>query len=276
MTFYRYCVNCRAVQLILLKVYGKSMKRIFSLLPVVMLAGLLVACGSASTSASTGSATTSTPTTACLAVTTGTIQSVSNNTLQVTNAQGKNVQVTVTSTTAFTRQAVLTAADLKTGLSVTVIVKQNPDKTYSALSVSVRATLARQGSFGNGTKLCNGQRQGNGGGGFGGRGFGSGTPVSGTSRQTITGTLSQVSGNSLIVTDTSGNDFTVTLTATTRMMQQQTVTISDLQIGQAITITGSANSQGVINASSVSLLQALPKRRGTPTSTPTLTPTTNA
>jgi hypothetical protein len=81
--------------------------------------------------------------------------------------------------------------------------------------------------------------------------------------------VSQVSGSTLTVTDTSGNDFTVTLTSTTRMMQQQTATISDLQIGQAVTITGSANSQGVITASNVSLLQALPARRATPTATPT-------
>jgi hypothetical protein len=248
------------------------MKKVFFFLPVVTLVGLLVACGSASTStsaSSTNSTTTSTPTTACLSATTGTIQSISNNTLQMTNVQGKNVQVTLTSTTVLTRQATVTAADLKTGSLVTVIVKQNADNTYSALSVSVRTTLARQGSFGNGAKQCSGQRRGTGGGGFGGPGFGSGTPATGTSRQTINGTLSQVSSNSLTVTDTSGNDFTVTLTATTRIMQQQTATISDLQIGQAITITGSSNSQGVINASSVSLLQALPTRRGTPTPTPT-------
>lgn len=244
-------------------------------MPVVMLAGLLVACGSSSTSTSSANnATTSTPTPACLSVTTGTLQSVSNNTLQVTNLQGKNVQVTLTSTTVLTRQAALTAADLKTGSLVTVIVKQNADNTYSALSVSARTSLTGQGQggFRNGAKPCVGQRRGTGTGGFGGPSFGSGTPGAsgnGTSRQTINGTVSQVSGNSLTVTDTSGNDFTVALTATTRMTQQQSVTASDLQIGQSVTITGSANSQGVINASSVSLLQMLPTRPGTPTPAPT-------
>ncbi len=214
------------------------MKRLFSLLPVAMLAALvalLAACGSSSATTSSASTTaTPTTTTACLSVTTGTIQSVSNNTLQVTNLQGKNVQVTVTGATTFTRQATLTAADLKTGLPVTVVVKQNPDNTYSALTVGVRTSLTRQGGTGNssGAKLCSGH-------------------------------------NSLTVTDTSGNDFTVTLTATTRMTEQQSATASDLQIGQVVAITGTANSQGVINASSVSLLQALPTRRRTPTPTPT-------
>ncbi|HEU0000931.1 MAG TPA: DUF5666 domain-containing protein [Ktedonobacteraceae bacterium] len=256
------------------------MKKVFSLLPVVIFAALLAACGSSSTTTSNASSTgTPTTSTACLSVTTGMIQSVSNNTLQVTNLQGKNVQVTLSGTTILTRQATLTAADLKTGSPVTVIVKQNADNTYSALSVSVRATQARtgQGGFRNGVKVCGGQRRGNGTGGFSGPGFGAGTPGasnSGTSRQTINGTVSSLNGNALTVTDTSGNDFTVTLTTTTRMMQQQSLTIGDLQSGQAVTITGTANSQGVINASSVSLLQALPARRGTPT--PTSTPASNA
>jgi hypothetical protein len=235
---------------------NKCMRRIFSLLPVMMLT-VLAACGSSSaTTSSVTTTTTPTTTKACLSVTTGTIQSISNNNLQVTSLQGKKVQVMVTSATMFIRQATLTAADLKTGLLVTIMVKQNADNTYSALTVSVRTSLTRQGSFGsgNGATLCSGQR----------RGFGSGTPGAfsgGTNRQTINGTVSQINGNSLTVTDTSGNDFTVTVTATTRMTEQQSVTASDLQTGEAVTITGSANSQGVITASSVSLLQTLPTRR---------------
>ena len=193
--------------------------------------------------------------------------------------QGKSVQVTLTGATVLTRQATLTAADLKTGLPVTVIVRQNADGTYSALSVSERSSQGNLGGLrnGNGTRLCSGQRRGTGGGGFGGPGFGSGTPGAsgnGTSRQTINGTISQVNGSAITVTDNSGNDFTVTLTSTTRMTAQQTASASDLRVGQAVTITGTANSQGGINASVVALLQALPTRRGTPT--PTATPATNA
>ena len=187
------------------------------------------------------------------------------------------MQVTLTGATVLTRQATLTAADLKTGLPVTVIVRQNTDGTYSALSVSARASQGSLGNVKKGARLCSGQRRGPGAGGLGGPGFGSGTPGAsgnGTSRQTINGTISQINGTAITVTDSSGNDFTVTLTATTRMTALQTVTASDLQVGQAVTITGTANSQGVINASAVALLQALPTRRGTPT--PTATPATNA
>jgi hypothetical protein len=195
----------------------------------------------------------------------------------VKNAQGKVVQATFTGKTTFVRSATLTAADLKTGMLVSVIVKQNSDSSYSALMVSVRPSQTRSGVFtrGSGSGSCTGQRlRGTGTpGAFGGNpgGFGSapGSGGSGQSRQTISGTVSSVNGNSLVVTDTSSNDFTVTLTTTTRISTQQTITASDLQVGEAVTITGSANSQGGINASSVAILQGTPFRRTTPTATAT-------
>lgn len=250
-------------------------------IPLALLMIVIAGCGSSTTTSSTA---TSTPTAAiaCLSSTTGTIQSIGNTTLQITSLQGKTVQTTFTSKTIFTSQATLTAADLKTGMLVSVTVKQNSDSTYSALTVSIRTSLTRQGGFtrgsGSGSGLCNGQRPRRTGtpGTFGGPGFG-GAPGSGSSGssgqslQTISGTISQVNGNSLVVTDTSSNDFTVTLTSTTRMTQQQTITASDLHTGEIVTITGSANSKGIISASSVAVLQAIPFRRITPKLTPTTT-----
>ena len=240
---------------------------------IVLLTILLAACGSAS--AATSNATANTPTTAnaCLTVTTGSIQSISNNGLSITNFQGKNVQAIFTSKTTIIRQATLTSKDLKTGMLVSVTVIQNADSTYSARAISVRNSLTNQGGSTRGSGLCNGQRRRGTGtpGTFGGPGFGSGTPGAGgaQSRQIINGTVSQINGSSLTVTDTSGNDFTVALTTTTRISTQQTVTGSDLSVGEAVMITGSANSQGVINANSVSILQGLPNRPTKPSSTPT-------
>jgi len=184
--------------------------------------------------------------------------------------QGKDVQAMLTSKTTFVRQATLTPVDLKAGMLVSVTVTKNPDTTYSALAVNVRTSLTRTGGFTRGSALCNGQRPRGTRtpGAFGGPGFGSGSPGTGQSRQTISGTVNQINAGSLTVTDTSGNDFTVSLTTTTRISSQQTFSASDLHIGEAVTIIGSANSQGVINASSVSILQALPTRRTTPTPTP--------
>ena len=247
-------------------------------IPFVLFTILITGCGSSTTTGSTAAAT---PTaTACLSATTGTIQHIGNSTLQITSVQGKTVQATFTSKTVFMRQATLTAANLKTGMPVSVTVKQNSDNTYSALTVSVRNALTRQGGFtrGAGSGLCNVKRPRGTGtpGTFDGPGFG-GAPGagskgnSGQSFQTISGTISQVNGNALTVTDTSSNDFTVTITGATRMTQQQTITASDLQMGNTVAITGNANSQGVIAASSVSVLQGIPFRRITPKLTPTTT-----
>jgi len=246
-------------------------------IPLVLLTIVIVGCGSSTT---TGSTVASTPTaTACLSATTGTIQTVGNTTLQITSLQGKTVQATFTSKTIFMRQATLTTASLKAGMLVSVTVKQNADNTYSAQTISIRTSLTRQGSFtrgtGSGSGACNGQRPRKTGtpGTFGGPGFGGapGTGSSGSSLQTISGTISQVNGNSLVVTDTSSNDFTMTITSTTRMTQQQTATASDLHTGVIVTITGSANSRGVISASSIAILQGIPFRRITPKLTPTTT-----
>ncbi|HEY6407471.1 MAG TPA: DUF5666 domain-containing protein [Ktedonobacteraceae bacterium] len=236
---------------------------------IIITTTFIAACGNASAAAGTTPAVTATAT-SCLSSTIGTIQSINGNTMMITSLQGKVVQATLTSKTTFIRQATLTPADLKTGMLASVIVTQNADSTYTARSVSVRTSLTRTGGFTRGSALCNGQRpRGNGTpGAFGGGGFGSGTPGTDQSRQTISGTLSQINGSSLTVTDTSGNDFTVALTTTTRISTQQTFTVSDLHTGEAVMITGSANSQGVINARSVSILQALPTRGITPTPTP--------
>ncbi len=249
-------------------------------IPLALLILVVAGCGSSTT---TGSAVAAKPTTTpCLSSSTGTIQSIGNTTLQITSLQGKTVQATFTSKTTFTRQATLTAANLKTGMLVSVTVKQNSDNTYSALTVNVGSSFTRQRGFtrgsGSGSGPCNGQRPRRTGtpGTFGGPGFG-GTPgsrssgSSGQSFQTISGTISQVNGNSLVVTDTSSNDFTVTLTSTTRMTQQQTITASDLHTGTIVTIIGSANSKGIISASSVAVLQSIPFRRLTPKLTPTTT-----
>lgn len=256
-----------------MSVYRILWNALGGVIPLVLLTLVIAGCGSSPTTTSGASASASTTATACPSVTVGTIQSVSSTGLQVKNAQGKVVQSTFTSKTTFVRSATLTAADLKAGMLVSVTVKQNSDNSYSALTVSVRTSSTRSGVFTRGSGSCIGQRpRGTGtpgaiGGGNPG-GFG-GAPGSGQSRQTISGTVSSVNGNSLIVTDTSGNDFTVALTTTTRISTQQTITASDLQVGEAVTITGSSNSQGGINATSVAALQGNLFRRTTPTATAT-------
>jgi hypothetical protein len=224
------------------------MRKLLAVIPFVLLVALLAACGSNSSAAST-SGSTATTKTICPTVSIGTIKDVSNNSLQVTNLQGKQSQVTLTSKTIFIRQATVTPSSLQTGLPVSVTIVQNANNTYSAVSISVRNSQTRQGGFTRGSSQCRGQFT-----------RGNGTPGafgSGQNRQVVTGTISQVSGNALTVSNPSGDDFIVNLTPTTRITATQTATANDLKNGEAVMITGTANSQGVINASNVSILQAI-------------------
>jgi len=236
------------------------MRKLLAAIPFVLLAMLLAACGSNSSAASTSGSTATTPTTKtiCPTVSIGTVQNVSNNSLQLTNLQGKQSQVTITSKTTFIRQATVTPSSLQTGLPVSVTFMHNANNTYSAVSISVRNSQTRQGGFTRGSSQCRSQFS-----------RGNGTPGAfsgGQNRQVVTGTISQVSGNAVTISNPSGDDFIVNLTATTRITATQTASANDLKSGVAVMITGTANGQGVINASNVSILQALPN--GRPTATP--------
>jgi len=240
------------------------MRKLLAVIPFVLLAMLLAACGSNSSAANTSGSTATTPTTQtiCPTVSIGTVQNVTNNSLQVTNLQGKQSQVTLTSKTTFIRQATVTPSSLQTGLPVSVTVVQNANNTYSAVSISVRNSQTRTGGFTRGSSQCRSQfSRGNGTPGA----FGGGQNQN---RQVVTGTISQVSGNALTVSNPSGDDFIVNLTATTRITATQTASANDLKSGDAVMITGIANGQGVINANNVSILQALPSGRPGATATP--------
>jgi uncharacterized protein DUF5666 len=236
------------------------MRKLLTVIPVVMFAVLLAACGS-TTSASSSSSTATTPTTTkCPTVSIGTIQNISTNSLLVTNLQGKQSQVTFTSATKFIRTSTVAPSSLQTGSLVSVTVMENANNTYSALTVSIRNPQALQGGFTRGSTQCRSQFS---------RGSRTATPGAfgaGQNRQVVSGTISQISGNAVTLSNASGDDFIVNLTSTTRITTQLTVSANDLKSGEPVMITGLANGQGVINASSVSILQSLPSVR--PTATP--------
>lgn len=259
----------------------QSRTRKFVAIPFfVLLAGLLAACGSASaTSSASSTSTTPTTTTACPAVTTGTIESVNGTTLQISSLQGQSVQATLTSKTTISQQQTLKPTDIQTGSPVSVMVKQNADNTYSALTVTIRNPQVAGGGFGGfggfrrggGTTGACSARRGPRGNGTPGAFGGNGGPGAGQARQTISGTVSQIKATSLTLTDANSNDYTVALTSTTRISTQQVITASSLHNGEAVAITGSASGTGSITATNVSVLAALPVRRVKPVATPTAT-----
>lgn len=239
------------------------MKKLISVIPIVVFAVLLAACGSTtSASSSTSSSTTSSSTTKCPTITAGTIQNVGANSLVVTNQQGKRTQVTLTSATKFLRTATVPASSLQTGSFASATIMENANNTYSALTVSVRSAQGFQGTFTRGSTQCRNQFP---------RANRTGTPGAfgaGQNRQVVTGTISQISGNAMTLSNANGDDFIVNLTSTTRITAMVNASVNDLKNGQAVTITGTANAQGVISATSVSILPNLPRIRPNASATP--------
>jgi Domain of unknown function (DUF5666) len=238
------------------------MKKLIAVIPVVVFAVLLAACGSSTSASSNTSAATTSKTTKCPTISVGTIQNISSNSLVVTNLQGKQSHVTFTSATKFIRTSTIAPSSLQTGSLASVTVMENANNTYSALTMSVRNPQAQQGGFTRGSTQCRGQFT---------RGNRTGTPGTfgaGQNRQVVSGTISQISGNAVTLSNASGDNFIVNLTSTTRITTQLNVSANDLKSGEPVMITGVANGQGVINASSVSILQSLPSGRPPATATP--------
>jgi Domain of unknown function (DUF5666) len=186
----------------------------------------------------------------------GTIQSINGSTIVLTDANGNSVTATYTSTTRFTRQVKASTTALVSGTFVFVAVTQNADNTYTATSITLTNGGNGQrfgGGFGGGSgrrgnSPCRQGQRGN----FGGQNF---AGMTGNARG-ITGTVSQLSGKTLTVTDVNQADYTVTLNATTQIIQTSQASASSLQVGMRINVVGMRNAQGVITARSVTILAA--------------------
>lgn len=249
---------------------------------------LLTACGS-NPSAGAASTVNSATATACakairpatsFKTTIGTVKSISGQALIITDTQGKSVTVTYTSSTTFTQEVKLAANDLKEGTSVRVAVTSS-GSTYTAVSV-----LA---STGTGSSTGTGAGTGGGFGGFGGfsgtpgarrggtgsnpcfagRGrSGSATPGTGANNfRGLVGTVSQVNGDMLIITDSAGASYTVTLTAQTQIIETKSATSAALKVGEPLTIAGKPGSQNAVVANTIAILLSLPTRGPAPTPT---------
>ena len=223
---------------------------------LLLLALLAVGCGTNTTATGATSSTTAT-TTPCpsnqLQSATGTIQSISGNTLLIANIRGNTTKATYSSSTRFTRQSSTTVSSLKEGVPVTVTITQNADNTYTATRIMLTNSsfqVRRQGT--NSNASCFNRSRPNRSGS---------TPPSGTTNtRGVAGTVGQMNGNTLTVTDTQGSDYTMTIASTTQIEQTSTASAADLKTGQAITVSGSSEGQGGINARTVTILQKLPTK----------------
>ena len=232
---------------------------------VSLCALFLSGCGS---SPSQGTAASSTPTaTNCTSSArfrpvSGTLKSVDGNTLSVTNRQGKSITAHLEKTTRFTQEKVVAASSLKDGISVSAVVKQNSDNsTYTATQIvltdgntgAFRNNRQQRGNNPNANCVPARQRTPTG----SGKGNGNGgvrTNANGT--HTLSGTVGQLNNNILTVTDAKGDDYTINLVSNTNIMQISSATASDLKAGETVTVIGSAEKDGSVDAQNISILPA--------------------
>jgi len=243
-----------------MRTYQLFSRMLGSSLLLVVLAVLVAGCNIPYISSSTSSTTSATacPSPVPFQTTSGTIQSINGTTLMIAAANGSTVTATYTSTTRFTRQARVALAALQNGAFVFVAVTQNADNSYTATRISL-SNAANAGTRPGGGFGGSGRRGGNGsacGGRRGTFGANGGQDLAGGNGSTrgISGTVSQLKGNTLTVTDTNQADYTITLNSTTQIIQTSQAAATSLQVGLKVNLVGSRNAQGVLTARSVTIL----------------------
>jgi hypothetical protein len=239
-------------------------------------ATVFAGCGSSTSNSSNSSTNTTSPSpataTACALLrtnfrpATGTIQSVSGQTVHIKENSGGTVDATFSSSTRISQQTLAATSALQTGANVMVQVQPNSNGSYTATSI----TLTPAGQFGQFGQGANGNRTGgnrsNGMGQacFGGR-RGTGNGAGQTNVRRVVGTIGQVNGTtSITITDRQQNNYTIMLSPSTKVIQNSSATSSALQAGIGISVTGK-NNNGVITATSMNIYS--------PGLMPTATPT---
>jgi hypothetical protein len=256
------------------------MKRLLLLGAVALLAGAALAgCGSTANAASKATPTPTCPAAPQFQQAVGTITAVNTSQMTVQTTKGE-VLVTLGSRTRYSSQQKVSQSSIQDGMRVQVIVKANSDGTYSAVQVAIRqnptttGTGTGRGGTGNGgrgggrptgtptagtptaARCQTGRGAGRGGAGNGGTGTVEGGLPSGA--KVLSGTVSTINGATMTITGTDGTDYNVELDSTTIYSEIAAAKVSDLQVGQAVTVTGVKASNGSITAQAVTILLSLP------------------
>ncbi len=214
---------------------------------IITLVVITVACSSTSSPAASPTPTpaTSQPNSVQRQGVNGTLAAINGNTLALTTSQGQ-VTVNVGSGTIIEKTVESTLSDLSQGEFVTVIWTTDNSGNINATSITVRP----QGQGGQFTPPT-GATPGNGGGFSRPRNSpGNGFPNGGTGRPGTVGTISGISGNTLTVTTAQGQ-VTVNVDSNTVIQKTATGALSDLSVGDSLTVFGTLDSNGAISAASI-------------------------
>ena len=169
----------------------------------------------------------------------GTIAQVNGNTLTLTTTQG-TVTVNIGSDSTIQKTVTSALSDLQEGEFLFVMGSPDASGNISATSIQVLP----QGSSPPSAPSVGSRGSSN----------QSGTRAP-SQRQGTMGTLSKIDGNVLTLTTSQGTA-TVTVGSDTTIQETVTGTISDLQEGQSVSVTGSRDANGNITATSIRIQPA--------------------
>jgi hypothetical protein len=175
----------------------------------------------------------------------GTLAGINGNTLTLTTADGQ-VIVNVDSGTIIERTVNGALSDLSQGEFVTIIGTTDSSGDISATSIIVQPE-GQGGQFTLPTRATPGD-----GGGFArpSNSPGNGFPNGGTRRPSAVGNISGINGDTLTVTTAQGQ-VTVNVDSNTLIQKTTIGTLSDLSVGDSLTVSGMVSSNGAINAASI-------------------------
>jgi hypothetical protein len=183
----------------------------------------------------------------------GQVAAISGDTMQVQSQQAGQVAVSWTSATKFSRPVTTTLTAVKTGDCVVATAPSGSSGTsFTATSLTVSTPVNGQcgggaGGPGNGQRPS-GQRP---------SGQPSGAPGQRAGGEFATGTVSSVSGSTIMVaarlpgSNGSTTNRTVTVDSQTKIVTQQSTTAQSLKVGLCVSAQGSAGSTGAVAATSV-------------------------
>ncbi len=173
----------------------------------------------------------------------GTIASISGNTFTLTTQQG-DVTVNVGANAVIQKTVAGSLSDLQTGQFITAVGTADASGNVVATSISLRGSDTQRFTPPSGATPSPGGR-----GGF------SGTPRSpnGAFGNGVFGTISAANGNTLSVTTGQSQQVTVTVDASTRITKTVAGTMSDLQVGEPVSVGGAPDSNGVVQATFITI-----------------------
>lgn len=232
----------------------------------------LVGCGSSSNTSTSSNTPASVSGTACAQLRSnfrpaiGTIQSVSGQTVHITESNGGSISATYSNTTHIIQQTLATTSALQKGANVNIQTQSDSNGSYTAKIITLMQGGQMQNRMGQGQRTGNntaaacfgsgqGQRRGtsNGGG-----------SANGQSGHRVVGTIGQINGNTLTITDGQQKTYTITLASDTKIIQSASTTSSAIQPTMGISVTGT-NNNGVITATSIAVYPAGLQPMPTPT-----------